>query len=360
MMNAKPVSREQQAAATRRRRSTAEPREADRREHISATERWLKISRRVYSRAQKRGFVGGDPLADFSEAVREVDARYITDVSGLLALTDPVEMREQLRNLFAGYGLNKRNLDRLLELNRDNIENLASLNRSPDRQQAQSAARRKSLLKITANQALKSLRSLGDEVEGRTRNVPILGQSTHAANSIIAGLTRLASSAGEVAGATGSSAARAGGRRRKRDLEVHTMVVKAYEGYTPVELADAPVAALRGISAATGRKLKSAFGMDTIRDMASNEFFEQADGIVTLADAEADRGGATHDPGRRPSSLEQLAAGPLARMEGVTPHQARVLQHTLKIDTVRDLAGNRFFRLARAIVTLADARRRGR
>ena len=358
MMNAKPVSREQQAAATRRRRSTAEPREADRREHISATERWLKISKRVYSKAQKRGFVGGDPFADLSEAVQEVDARYITDVSGLLALTDPVEMREQLRSLFAGYGLNKGNLDRLLELNRENIEKLASLNRSPERREAHSVARRKSLLKKTANQALKSLRSLGDEVEGRTRNVPILGQTSHAANSIISGLTRLASSAGEVVGPTGSTAARQGGQRRKRDLEVHTMVVKAYEGYTPVELADAPVAALRGISAATGRKLKSAFGMDTIRAMASNEVFEQADGIVTLADAEVELDGATRDRGRRTSSLEEVAAGSLARMEGVTPHQARVLQHTLKIATVRDLAGNRFFRLARAIVTLADAKRR--
>lgn len=358
MMNAKPVSRGHRTAATRRGSSAAESCTDDGREHISATERWLRISKRVYSTAQKRGFVGGDPFADLAEAVCEVDEQYVTDVSGLLALTDPIEMREQLRSLFAGYGLSRQNLDRLLDLNRESIEKLARLNRSPDRQGAQRAARRKSLLKNTANQAIKSLRSLGDEVEGRTRNIPILGRSTYAANTIITGLTILASSAGEVVGPIGAVGEQGGGRRRERELEVHTMVVKAYEGYTPVELANAPVAALRGISEATGRKLKSAFGMDTIRDLASSEVFEQADGIVTLADAEAERGAATGFSERRASPLEKLASGPLSRIDGVTPHQARVLLHTLKIDTVRDLAGNRFFRLARAIVTLADAKHR--
>ena len=122
-----------------------------------------------------------------------------------------------------------------------------------------------------------------------------------------------------------------------------------------MELADAPVAALRGVSAATARKLKSALGMASIRDMATSQIFERADGVVTLADAEGDGSAATGKTPRQLSSLRQLASGPIADMRGVTPHQARVLEHTLKITTVRDLAGNRFFRLARAIVALADA-----
>ena len=64
---------------------------------ISATERWVMISKNVYSRAQQRGFVGGDPFEDLSDAAREVDEEYATDVQGLLALTDPVELVEQFR-----------------------------------------------------------------------------------------------------------------------------------------------------------------------------------------------------------------------------------------------------------------------
>ena len=153
------------------------PGEDDGRKHISATERWLKISRRVYSKAQQRGFVGGDPLADLSEAVREIDGEYITDVSGLLALTDPAEMREQLRSLFASYGLGRQSLERLLDKNRDKIEKLARLNRVPARRLEQ-GARRKSLLKSTANQAINSLQELADEVDDRTRNIPRPTQGT--------------------------------------------------------------------------------------------------------------------------------------------------------------------------------------
>ena len=348
-MTAKPRSQHGRRPSHRSRRSTVAPGEDDGRKHISATERWVKISRRVYSKAQQRGFVGGDPLADLSEAVREIDGEYITDVSGLLALTDPAEMREQLRSLFASYGLGRQSLERLLDKNRDKIEKLARLNRVPARRPEQ-GARRKSLLKSTANQAINSLQELADEVDDRTRNIPLIGTSTHAAHTIISSLTRLAGSAGEVAGVT---ARRPG--RRQRELEVHTMVVKAYAGHTPAELADAPVAALRGVSAATARKLKSALGMASIRDMATSQIFERADGVVTLADAEGDGSAATRKTPRQLSSLRQLASGPIADMRGVTPHQARVLEHTLKITTVRDLAGNRFFRLARAIVALADA-----
>ncbi len=323
------------------------------RQHISATERWVKISRRVYERAQQRGFVGGDPLADLSEVAQEIDDEYITDVPGLLALTDPAEMMEQLRNLFAGYGLSRKNLDRLLEMNRESIEKLARLNRSPEQPEVRHVAQRKSLLKKTTNQAIKALQGFNRELEDRTRNIPVLGESTRTVQSILANLTKLASSAGELVQPAGVTRAKRARPERKRGMELHNMVVKAYEGFTPAELADAPVAALRGISGANGRKLMSAFGMRSISDMANSNLFERADGVVTLADAEQERpaGGGKAAPG----SLQELADGPVHRLDGVTPHQARVLQHTLKIDTVRDLSRNRFFRLARAIVALAEA-----
>jgi hypothetical protein len=355
MMSAKQTSRKKGGAKPGRRGVGPGATSGDEPEHISATDRWLMISKRVYTRAQQRGFVGGDPFADLAEAAREIDEQYITDVPGLLSLTDPAEMMDQLRSLFASYGLSRQNLDQVLEKNRDAIEKLARMNRSKKKPAQRQAAQRKSLLKKTANQAISALQNFNREVEDRTRNIPFLGQSAHATQSILSSLARLASSAGEMAGATGGASDRARRARHQRELEVHRMVVKAYDGLSPAELADAPIAALKGISEASARKLKSAFGMRSIRDMAGSKVFERADGVVTLADAE--QTGETHGAGEA-VSLPQIAEGPVYQLKGVTPHQARVLQHTLKIASVRDLSSNRFFRLARAIVSLADGENR--
>lgn len=58
---------------------------------------------------------------------------------------------------------------------------------------------------------------------------------------------------------------------------------KAYEGKTLAELADAPVHALQGLSAADAAALKTAFGIDTIRELGTNRFFLLAQAITTLA-----------------------------------------------------------------------------
>jgi hypothetical protein len=133
--------------------------------------------------------------------------------------------------------------------------------------------------------------------------------------------------------------------------------VKAYSGLTPAELAEAPVAALKGLSREKGRELKAAFNFESIRDMAAWPSVDRAASLVVLADTGADetRGGAAS--GRRKSRLEAVRAvadGPLQRLDGVTRRQAKVLRDAFNIHTVRDLADNRFFRVARAIVALAD------
>ena len=49
------------------------------------------------------------------------------------------------------------------------------------------------------------------------------------------------------------------------------------------ELADAPVAALQGVSDGDAEHLKAAFGIDTIRELATNEFVLWAQAINVLA-----------------------------------------------------------------------------
>lgn len=59
---------------------------------------------------------------------------------------------------------------------------------------------------------------------------------------------------------------------------------KAYEGKGMAELADAPVAALQGVSDSDAEHLKSAFGITSVRDLGTNKYFLWAQAIAKLAD----------------------------------------------------------------------------
>lgn len=61
-------------------------------------------------------------------------------------------------------------------------------------------------------------------------------------------------------------------------------VDKAYEGKSVAELADAPVAALQGVSDGDADKLKEAFNITTVRDLGTNKFFLWAQAITKLAE----------------------------------------------------------------------------
>ncbi|TDD05760.1 hypothetical protein E1181_14365 [Saccharopolyspora terrae] len=59
---------------------------------------------------------------------------------------------------------------------------------------------------------------------------------------------------------------------------------KAYEGKSVADLADAPVAALQGVSDSDAEHLKSAFGIKTVRDLGTNKYFLWAQSIAKLAE----------------------------------------------------------------------------
>lgn len=59
---------------------------------------------------------------------------------------------------------------------------------------------------------------------------------------------------------------------------------KAYETKPLTELADAPVAALQGISDAKAELLTQALGIKTIGDLGTNKYFLWAQAIAKLAE----------------------------------------------------------------------------
>lgn len=70
-------------------------------------------------------------------------------------------------------------------------------------------------------------------------------------------------------------------------MNIQNAVDKAYADKTLAELADAPVAALKGVSEADAEKLEAAFGVKTIRDFANLKYVRWAQAIVLLSDVEA-------------------------------------------------------------------------
>ena len=69
-------------------------------------------------------------------------------------------------------------------------------------------------------------------------------------------------------------------------MNIDTVVDKEYLGLTFRALADAPVSALRGISAKDAKALAQAFNVHTVRDLANLEFVKWAQAIATLAEHE--------------------------------------------------------------------------
>ena len=69
-------------------------------------------------------------------------------------------------------------------------------------------------------------------------------------------------------------------------MNINKAVDKAYETKTLKEIANAPVAALEGVTEADGEALLKAFGVKTIRDLGTCKYFLWAQAIAALADRE--------------------------------------------------------------------------
>jgi hypothetical protein len=67
-------------------------------------------------------------------------------------------------------------------------------------------------------------------------------------------------------------------------LGLEKKLMRAWEGKSAQELADAPVTVLEGLTKEDAEFLEKAFGIKTIRDLARQKHFRWAQAIVTLAD----------------------------------------------------------------------------
>ncbi|CAN5459064.1 hypothetical protein BH11PSE11_BH11PSE11_03450 [soil metagenome] len=69
-------------------------------------------------------------------------------------------------------------------------------------------------------------------------------------------------------------------------MNISQVVDKAYQSKSFKEIAAAPVNALQGVSEKDAAALKTAFGVETVRDLACLKFTKWASAIITLAEDE--------------------------------------------------------------------------
>lgn len=125
---------------------------------------------------------------------------------------------------------------------------------------------------------------------------------------------------------------------------------KAYETKSILELAKASVAAVSGVSESDAEDLKTAFGIKTVEDLATNKFVKLAQGINYFSACS----GEILDKEFESKEYEKLAEKPISAISGVSERDAILLKKAFGIDTIRELAENKYVAIAQATVSLAS------
>lgn len=123
---------------------------------------------------------------------------------------------------------------------------------------------------------------------------------------------------------------------------------KAYETKSWIEVANAPVSAISGISEQDAADMKQAFGINSIRDLAVNKYVVLAHGINYFSKAS----GVIFDKTFNSNEYEELRRKPISVIAGISEASAALLKRALGVDTIQELAENKFIRVAQTITTL--------
>ena len=125
---------------------------------------------------------------------------------------------------------------------------------------------------------------------------------------------------------------------------------KAYEDKSILELAKAPVSAISGVSESDAVDLKKAFGIKTVEDLATNKYVRLAQGINCFSACS----GEILDREFESKEYENLAEKPVSAISGVSEGDAALLKRAFGIDTIRELAENKYVAIAQVTVSLAS------
>ena len=124
---------------------------------------------------------------------------------------------------------------------------------------------------------------------------------------------------------------------------------KSYEDKNILELVKAPVEAISGVSDSDAEKLKKAFNVETVMDLATSEYIILAQAVNNFSLCS----GALLDQEFLSKDLIELAEKPVHAIKGISEEDADALREAFNVKTIRDLAENKYVSIARTTVSLA-------
>lgn len=124
---------------------------------------------------------------------------------------------------------------------------------------------------------------------------------------------------------------------------------KEYENKTWRELAEASVSAISGVSEKDAEDLKKAFGIDTVREFAQNKYVNVAQGINCFSKVST----SILTKEFESKEFEELKEKPVHAISGVSEGDSELLKRAFGVDTIQELAENKYVCVAKTIVSLA-------
>ena len=126
-------------------------------------------------------------------------------------------------------------------------------------------------------------------------------------------------------------------------------LTKKFEGMSWVEVANAPVSAISGVSERDAADLKKAFGIERVKDLANNDCIIIAQGINAFSKASAEILDKKFDS----RDFVELREKPVHIISGISEGDAALLKRAFGIDNIQELAENKRVYVAQTIVMLA-------
>lgn len=125
---------------------------------------------------------------------------------------------------------------------------------------------------------------------------------------------------------------------------------KAYEEKSIEDLCKAPISAISGISESDAVVLKVAFGIKTVEDLAMNKYVRLAQGISCLSECP----GQILDRRFDSDFYDDLAKKPVSAISGISDENAALLKRIFGIDTIKELAENKYVLIAQTTVAMVS------
>jgi predicted RecB family nuclease len=125
---------------------------------------------------------------------------------------------------------------------------------------------------------------------------------------------------------------------------------KAYEDKSIEELVKAPICAISGISESDVVVLKGAFRIKTVEDLATHTYVRLAQGIRYLSECSVQ----VEDMTFESKPYQDLAKKPVSAISEISDNDAALLKRIFGIDTIEELAENKYVLIAQTTLAMAS------